>query len=113
MNSVEHVLYEELTHLLDRLATSVPQGLAEAAAANHSLRRRLDEADAQPRGHRCWKTTAGGVARWRTSRTSGRWRRGVDQRPKRRASSPRPSRPESPGSVGAMPLPLSDVALPR
>jgi hypothetical protein len=48
MNSVEHVLYEELTHLVDRLATSVPDGsLAEAAAANPSLRKRLDEADAQ------------------------------------------------------------------
>ena len=34
MNSVEQVLYEELTHLVDRLATSVPRGLAEAAAAN-------------------------------------------------------------------------------
>jgi len=48
MNSVENVLYEELTHLVDRLATSVPEGsLAEAAAANPSLRRRLDEADTQ------------------------------------------------------------------
>ena len=48
MNSVENVLYEELTHLVDRLATSVPEGsLAEAAAANPWLRRRLDEADTQ------------------------------------------------------------------
>jgi hypothetical protein len=48
MNPVDRVLYEELTHLVDRLATSVPNGsLAQAAAANPLLRTRLDEADAQ------------------------------------------------------------------
>ena len=48
MNPVDRLLYEELTHLIDRLATSVPNGsLAQAAAANPLLRTRLDEADAQ------------------------------------------------------------------
>jgi hypothetical protein len=48
MNSVDRVLYEELTHLVDRLATSVPNGsLTQAAGANPQLRARLDEADAQ------------------------------------------------------------------
>ena len=48
MNPVDRVLYEELTHLIDRLATSVPNGsLAQAADANPLLRTRLDEADAQ------------------------------------------------------------------
>lgn len=48
MNSVDRVLYEELTHLMDRLATSVPGGSLAAAAAGHPLlRTRLDEADAQ------------------------------------------------------------------
>jgi hypothetical protein len=67
MNSVEQVLYEELTHLLDRLATSVPEGLAEAAAANHSLRRRLDEADAQLAS-----------ARASLLEDYGRWRRALE-----------------------------------
>jgi hypothetical protein len=48
MNPVDRVLYEELTHLVDRLATSVPNGsLAQAVAANPQLRSRLDEADVQ------------------------------------------------------------------
>jgi hypothetical protein len=48
MNAVDRVLYEELTHLVDRLATSVPNGsLAQAAEANPLLRSRLDEADVQ------------------------------------------------------------------
>jgi|SRR6185436_18533787 hypothetical protein len=48
MNPVDRLLYEELTHLVDRLATSVPNGsLTQAAGANPLLRARLDEADAQ------------------------------------------------------------------
>ena len=48
MNPVDRVLYDELTHLVDRLATSVPNGsLTQAADANPRLRTRLDEADAQ------------------------------------------------------------------
>jgi len=107
MNSVEKVLYEELTHLVDRLATSVPEGsVAAAAASNLSLRKRLDEADAQLASARAalLEDYAAGVARWRTSRTFGRWPRGVGQlRPKRRASRPRRSRPDSSISGGAAP----------
>jgi hypothetical protein len=48
MNSMDRVLYEELTHLIDRLATSVPGGsLGQVDAALPLLRARLDEADAQ------------------------------------------------------------------
>jgi hypothetical protein len=48
MNPVDRVLYEELTHLVDRLSTSVPNGsLTQAAGANPLLRTRLDEADVQ------------------------------------------------------------------
>ena len=32
MNSVDRVLYEELTHLMDRLATSIPDGSLSAAS---------------------------------------------------------------------------------
>jgi hypothetical protein len=46
MNPVDRVLYEELTHLMDRLATSVPDG-SLSTAAHPLLRTRLDEADAQ------------------------------------------------------------------
>ena len=69
MNSVERVLYEELTHLVDRLATSIPEGsLAEAAAAaNPSLRKRLDEADAQL-----------AAARASLLEDYGRWRRALE-----------------------------------
>jgi hypothetical protein len=63
MNSVDRVLYEELTHLIDRLATSVPNGsLAQAAAANPRLRARLDDADAQLAAARA--TLLEGYGRW-------------------------------------------------
>ena len=68
MNSVEKVLYEELTHLVDRLATSVPEGsLATTAAGNLSLRKRLDEADAQLAS-----------ARASLLEDYGRWRRALE-----------------------------------
>jgi hypothetical protein len=64
MNSVDRVLYEELTHLIDRLAASVPNGsLTEAAAANPLLRSRLDEADAQLAAARA--SLLEGYGRWR------------------------------------------------
>ncbi len=47
MNPVERVLYQELTQLLDRLSTSVPEGSLETIrAANPTLRARLDAVDA-------------------------------------------------------------------
>ena len=64
MNSVDRVLYEELTNLVDRLATSVPNGsLAQAAVANPLLRTRLDEADAQLAAARA--SLLEGYGRWR------------------------------------------------
>src|SRR5947209_6961546 len=97
MNSVDRVLYEELTHLMDRLATSVPEG-SLSAVGHPLLRTRLDEADAQLAAARAslledygrWRR------RWKTSRISGRWPRGAAQpRRKRRASRPpRGHRPE-------------------
>ena len=48
MNPVERVLHQELTDLLDRLATSVPDGAFEAIrATNPTLKTRLDDADAK------------------------------------------------------------------
>jgi hypothetical protein len=48
MNPIDRVLREELTLLTDRLAASVPGGCLEATGAGaFTLRRRLDEAEAQ------------------------------------------------------------------
>jgi hypothetical protein len=48
MNPVERVLHQELTGLLDRLATSVPEGGFETIrSANPTLKTRLDDADAK------------------------------------------------------------------
>ncbi|HKQ63682.1 MAG TPA: hypothetical protein VJZ73_01685 [Methylomirabilota bacterium] len=48
MNPVERVLHQELTGLLDRLATSVPAGGFETIrGANPTLKTRLDDADAK------------------------------------------------------------------
>jgi len=64
MNPVDRVMYEELTFLVDRLATSVPNGsLAQATAANPLLRARLDEADAQVAAARA--ALLEGYGRWR------------------------------------------------
>jgi hypothetical protein len=64
MNPLDRVLHEELTNLIDRLATSVPEGsLTEAAAGNSLLRTRLDEADAQLASARA--SLLEGYGRWR------------------------------------------------
>ena len=64
MNSVDRVLNEELSHLVDRLASSVPDGsLDAAAAANPLLRTRLDDADAQLAAARA--SLLEGYGRWR------------------------------------------------
>jgi hypothetical protein len=48
MNPVERVLHKELTELLDRLATSVPEGDFESIrATNSTLKARVDDADAR------------------------------------------------------------------
>lgn len=66
MNSVDRVLYEELTHLMDRVATSVPAG-SLSAAGQPLLRARLDEADAQL-----------AAARASLLEDYGRWRRALE-----------------------------------
>ena len=64
MNPMDRVLYEELTHLVDRLATSVPDGsLAQAVTGDPLLRTRLDEADAQLAAARA--SLLEGYGRWR------------------------------------------------
>ena len=48
MNPVERMLHQELIGLLDRLATSMPDGALEAIrATNPTLKTRLDDADAR------------------------------------------------------------------
>ena len=66
MNSVDRVLYEELTHLMDRLATSVPADTLNAGG-HPQLRARLDEADAQL-----------AAARASLLEDYGRWRRALE-----------------------------------
>jgi len=66
MNSVDRVLYEELTHLMDRLATSIPDG-SLSAVGHPLLRTRLDEADAQL-----------AAARASLLEDYGRWRRALE-----------------------------------
>lgn len=66
MNSVDRVLYEELTHLMDRLATTVPAGSLNTSG-QPLLRTRLDEADAQL-----------AAARESLLEDYGRWRRALE-----------------------------------
>src|SRR5262249_9776034 len=64
MNPVERVLHQELTGLLDRLATSVPEGGFESIrAANPTLKTRLDDADAKLAAVR--ESLLDGYGRWR------------------------------------------------
>lgn len=68
MNALERVLYQELTGLLDRLATSVPEGGFETIrAANPTLKARLDDVEAKL-----------AVARESLLDDYGRWRRALD-----------------------------------
>jgi hypothetical protein len=44
MNTIERLLHDELTRLLDRLATTVPEGgIERMRAANPTLKLRLDD----------------------------------------------------------------------
>jgi hypothetical protein len=64
MNPVERVLYLELTGLLDRIATSLPDGGFESVrAANPTLKARLDDADARLATAR--EFLLDGYGRWR------------------------------------------------
>jgi hypothetical protein len=64
MNPVERLLFDELTHLLDRIATSVPPGsLGDARSVSPALKARLDETDAQLATIRA--SMLEGYGRWR------------------------------------------------
>jgi hypothetical protein len=68
MNSMERLLHDEITRLMDRLATSVPEGgIERMRALNPTLRTRLDEAEAT-------------LASIRSSlvESYGRWNRALD-----------------------------------
>jgi hypothetical protein len=68
MNSMERLLHDEITRLMDRLATSVPEGGTERMrAANPTLRLRLDEIDSVLAGLRS-----------SLIETYGRWNRALD-----------------------------------
>jgi hypothetical protein len=68
MNPVECTLQQELRGLLDRLATSMPEGAFEAIrASNPALRAKLDDAD-----------TKLAVARESLLDGYGRWRRALE-----------------------------------
>ena len=64
MNPVERALQQELRGLLDRLATSLPEGRFETIrAGNPTLKARLDEADAKLAAAR--ESLLDGYGRWR------------------------------------------------
>lgn len=64
MNPVKRLLDEELAHLIDRLATSVPEGsLENIRRASPALSARLDEAEARLAGVR--ESLLEGHGRWR------------------------------------------------
>ena len=66
MNPVERLLHEEITHFLDRLASSVPSDGVTSHAMTPAVRTRLDEAETQ-------------LAQARASlmESYGRWRRAL------------------------------------
>jgi hypothetical protein len=47
MDPLDRLLQEDLNHLLDRVAASIPKGMAGAADGRPALRWRLDEAEAR------------------------------------------------------------------
>ena len=63
MNPVERLLHEEVTHFLDRLASSVPPGGVTSHAMTPGVRTRLDEAEAQLAQARA--SLMEGYGRWR------------------------------------------------
>jgi hypothetical protein len=62
MNSMERLLHDEITRLLDRLAAAVPDGSERLRAANPTLRLRLDEMETTLAGIR--NTLLEGYGRW-------------------------------------------------
>jgi len=66
MNAVEQLLYDEVTHFIDRLATSVVPG-AGIPPAIPTMRARLEDADAEL-----------ATARTAMIESYGRWRRALE-----------------------------------
>lgn len=66
MNAVEQLLYDEVTHFIDRLATSVAPG-AGIPTAIPTMRARLEDADAEL-----------ATARTAMMESYGRWRRALE-----------------------------------
>jgi hypothetical protein len=66
MNAVEQLLYDEVTHFIDRLATSVAPG-AGMPPAIPTMRARLEDADAEL-----------ATARTAMIESYGRWRRALE-----------------------------------
>ena len=65
MNAVEQLLYDEVTHFIDRLATSVGPGAAPTAVP--TMRARLDDAESEL-----------AMARAAMMESYGRWRRALE-----------------------------------
>jgi hypothetical protein len=64
MSPVERVLDDDMSQLLERLASTIPGGCLESTAARHpGLRRRLDELEGQMAALRT--TLVEGYGRWR------------------------------------------------
>src|SRR5438094_459930 len=63
MNPVEWLLHEEITHFLDRLASSVPSDGVTSHAMTPAVRTRLDEAETQLAQARA--SLMEGYGRWR------------------------------------------------
>ena len=66
MNPVERLLYDEVTHFMDRLATSVPPGAALRTTAP-TMRAQLEDAESDL-----------ATARAAMMESYGRWRRALD-----------------------------------
>jgi hypothetical protein len=66
MNPVERLLYDEVTHFIDRLATSITPG-ATLPTAIPAMRARLDDAEAEL-----------ATARAAMMESYGRWRRALE-----------------------------------
>jgi hypothetical protein len=63
MNPVERLLYEEVTHFVDRLASSIPPDGVTSRTMTPTVRTRLDEAEAQLAQARA--SLMEGYGRWR------------------------------------------------
>lgn len=63
MNTMERLLHDEITRLMDRLATTVPEGgIERMRAANPTLKLRLDEMETTLAGLR--NALTDGYGRW-------------------------------------------------